>query len=232
MSLGKEFYRNYYIEKGIHRNSLLGNPEVVFQVLASDAGFYQALGLLRPDPLRNRVLDVGCGDGASLNDFLRVGFRSQNLYGIDFQEERIIEGKRKYPSLKLFWGDATALAFDRESFDLVFESTMFIHSVNDDVSEKIAAEMVRVTKVGGHLLLRDWRYARRGSPVHKALSQSRIEKLFRIDRETRLCASYPGSLIPPVGRFLSRYIPSIYFAVRAALPFLVGQRITILQKLK
>jgi ubiquinone/menaquinone biosynthesis C-methylase UbiE len=203
---------------------------VLFQNLAQDTAIVRALQAIRPNPEAARVLDVGCGEGSSLITFLRLGFPPGNLYGIDFQEQRISLAKEKYPGMKFQRGDATKMEYSSESFELVCESTMFIHSVDEGLSQKIAAEMLRVTKSGGHILLCDWRYSRPGSAAHKALTQKRITGLFRVGSETVRCGVFPGPLVPPVGRFFSRRLPAFYFLVRGLFPFLVGQVTTVLRK--
>jgi len=229
--VGQEWYREYYAAKGADRNSLLRNPEVLFQNLAQDVALVRAVQAIRPNPEAARVLDAGCGEGSSLIGFLRLGFAPGNLYGIDFQEERIRRAKERCPGMNFECGDATKLVYASESFDLVCESTMFIHSVDDNLSRRIAGEMLRVTKPGGHVLLCDWRYGKPGSNAHKALTQKRIAELFHLGRETVRCGVFPGPLVPPVGRFLSRRLPSAYFLVQRVLPLLVGQVTTGLRKL-
>lgn len=226
----EDWYRAYYAAKGKERNSLLHNPEVLYQNLAQEAALVRGLQSIRPNHEAARVLDVGCGDGTTLLAFLRLGFAAGNLHGIDFQEERIAKAKEKCPSIHFEKGDATKLEFASEVFDLVHESTMFIHSVDEELSRKIADEMVRVTKPGGHILLCDWRYSKPGSAAHRAVTQKRIAELFQDGRQTSRCGVFAGPLLPPVGRFLSRRLPSAYFLVSGVLPFLVGQVTTVLRK--
>jgi SAM-dependent methyltransferase len=226
----EDWYRDYYATKGAERNSLLHNPEVLYQNLAQEASLVRALLSIRPKEETARVLDVGCGAGGTLLTFLRLGFAPGNLHGIDFQEERIAQAREKCPGIHFEHGDATKMGFASESFDLVHEATMFIHSVDDELSRKIAGEMVRVTKPGGHILLCDWRYSKPGSAAHRALTQKRIAGLFEVGQETSRCGVLAGPLLPPVGRFLSRRLPSAYFLVSRLLPFLVGQMTTILRK--
>ena len=84
----EEWYRRYYATLGADRNSLLKNPGVLFQSLAHDAALIRALQSIRPEQDTARVLDVGCGAGASLLMFVALGFVPDNLHGIDFQESR------------------------------------------------------------------------------------------------------------------------------------------------
>ena len=226
----EDWYRAYYATKGAERNSLLHNPEVLYQSLAQEASLVRALQSIRPKHEAARVLDVGCGDGTTLLVLLRLGFVPGNLHGIDFQEERIAKAREKCPSIHFARGDATKLEYASESFDVVHEATMFIHSVEEELSQKIAMEMMRVTTPGGYILLCDWRYSKPGSAAHKAVTQKRIAELFQVGRQTSRCGVFAGPLLPPVGRFLSRRLPSAYFLVSGLLPFLVGQVTTVLRK--
>jgi len=228
--VAEDWYKEYYATRGAERNSLLHNPEVLFQNLAQEAAMVRAVQSIGPNPEAARVLDVGCGEGASLITFLRLGFPPGNLYGIDFQEERISLAKDRCPGMNFQCGDATKMEYPNASFDVVCESTMFIHSVDEALSRKIAAEMLRVTKSGGHILLCDWRYSKPGSDAHKALTQKRIAGLFRVGSETVHCGVFPGPLVPPLGRFLSLQLPAFYFLVRGLFPFLAGQVTTVLRK--
>lgn len=121
--------------------------------------------------------------------------------------------------------------FDDSRFDLVFESTMFVQITDDKLARCIASEMMRVLKPGGFILIADWRYNKAGDRTYKAMSNGRIKRLFHIGSLTRQCGVYPGMLVPPVGRLLSRRLPFAYFMAQFMFPFLVGQVVTVLKKL-
>jgi ubiquinone/menaquinone biosynthesis C-methylase UbiE len=127
--------------------------------------------------------------------------------------------------------DASRLSFPDCTFDIVQESTMFLQMTDDGLAKRIASEMVRVTKMGGHILLSDWRYSRPGTTEFKAVNKKRIAEMFSVGSETTVERVFPGTLIPPVGRFLSRHAPALYFPVRALFPFLAGQVTTVLKKI-
>jgi len=131
--------------------------------------------------------------------------------------------------LKLTHGDATAMYYDSSAFDLVMESTLFIQLTDDSVSHDIAKEMVRVVKPGGYIMLIDWRYSF-GRAGYAALSARRIARLFGVGSQTSIVCQRRGALIPVLGRFLSQYLPSVYFPVSRVLPFLVGQVTVVLRK--
>jgi ubiquinone/menaquinone biosynthesis C-methylase UbiE len=224
------FYAGYYAQKGADRNSLLHNPSVLFQVLAQDAAMIRALRSVGLDPQAAQVLDVGCGDGASLWLLMRLGFEAGNLHGVDLLESRIADARAKHPLIHFDCADATRLPFDDGSFDLVMESTMFIHATDEELARRIAAEMIRVTKPGGTLLISDWRYAKPRNRHYKAVTSERLAGLFETGVLTQFQHRYRGSLLPPVGRFFSKRSPWSYFAVQALFPFLSGHMVTVLKK--
>ena len=226
----RECYAQYYARKGEDRNNLLSNPGVLLQVLAQDAAMVRALRSTHLESGSARVLDVGCGDGSSLWPLLRLGFDPQNLHGVDLQMELIAKAASKHPLIHFEAADATRLRFEDGTFDLVMESTMLIHATNDELASRIAAEMLRVTKPGGILLVADWRYAKLRNRYYKAVTLRRISQLFRVGTVTEMHGRYRGSLLPPIGRFFSQHLPSAYFSVQTLCPVLVGHFVTVLRK--
>jgi len=226
----RDWYQNYSIQKGKHRNDLLRNPEVLFQSLAYDASVVYALRSSNIDPKTVMVLDVGCGGGGSLLNFIKLGFFPPHLTGIDILEERISRAKERFPDVNFVHGDASSMDFLDVSFDIVTESTMFMQLTDENLAQSIADEMIRVSKSKGHIILFDWRYSKPWDQNYKALSIKRIKRLFKVESETKIRGIFKGSLIPPLGRFISKRVPSFYFIVQALMPFLVGQLAVVLKK--
>lgn len=223
-------YDRYYKEHGADRNDLLKNPEVTFQTFAFDRANIRALQRMHLNRAGARVLDVGCGTGASLVQFIRLGFRPENLAGVDQSEERIEQARENFPNIDFRRESAEAMRFADSSFDLVFESTLFMMLTSDDLAKRVAHEMLRVTHPGGYLMLVDWRYAEPRSTDHRAVSAQRISTLFEVGEKTDIVGRERGALVPPLGRFLSRRIPSLYFIAQRLLPFAAGQITTVLKK--
>ena len=228
----EEYYKSYNARRGIGRNDLLANPQVLFQFFAAEASVVRALQSIRLDPTGAMVLDVGCGRGASLLSLLRMGFAPSNLYGVDIRPDQIAFTRSQLPASPIQCGDASNLEFADNTFDLVHASAMFLQVPDDVISGRIATEMVRVAKPGAHILVSDWRYSRPGSSEFKAVDKKRIARLFLVGQRTTVRAVFSGQLIPPVGRFLSEHFPALYFLVGAVLPILVGRVTTVLQKIK
>jgi len=227
----RNYYSEYEARKGANRNDLLRNPQVLFQVLAAEASVISALLGIQPDPAVAKILDIGCGNGSSLLPYLRIGFTPHNLHGVDIRAEQVRCAQSKFPSLQLQHADASRLPFPDGAFDIVQESMIFLQMTDDDLSQRIAREMLRVAKRGGHIVLTDWRYSKAGTSEFKALNRNRIARLFHEGSETAVDEVYPGALIPPLGRFLSKNFSSLYFVVRRVFPFLTGQMTTVLRKI-
>jgi SAM-dependent methyltransferase len=98
-----------------------------------------------PQSSRRRVLDCGCGPGnmyALLEEFGQV-------YGSDFSVPALAFARER--GLKrLFIADATAFAVQSNTFDLIVLADVLEH-IDDD--EKALAELRRILKPGGRLLI-------------------------------------------------------------------------------
>jgi ubiquinone/menaquinone biosynthesis C-methylase UbiE len=226
------WYNKYYQEKGKDRNDLLNNSEVLFQHLAFEDSVISALRKAALDKERAKILDVGCGGGGSLTRFMQLGFVPSNLYGIDIINTRIEDGKTMYPNFNLICDNATSMPYESNYFDLTFESTMFVQITDEQMSQNISNEMLRVTQKGGYILLIDWRYSKPGNRDYLGLSTKRIQKLFSVNSSSEIICQKRGALVPPVGRTISKHFPPIYFLLRSVFPFLAGQTATLLQKHK
>ncbi len=226
----QSWYRDYYQKFGADRNDLLTNPEVLFQTFALDMANIRALRRLPLDRHAARVLDVGCGLGPGILSFIRLGFKPSNLCGVDLLPERIDAARVDLPGVDLRAESADALSHPSDSFDVVYESGLFTAVMDEALAKGMADEMIRVTRPGGFLILVDWRYRKPRNPNYAGLSMKRIRRLFEVGGPTRFVAQERGSLIPPIGRFLSKRAPSMYFAVQALFPFAVGQTTTVLEK--
>jgi SAM-dependent methyltransferase len=91
-----------------------------------------------------RVLDVGAGSGYFLHRLQEYG--AGEAHGIDLMEERVAEGRRRYPTLDLRTGSATQLPYGDGEFDLVAQFTCLSSILDDDVRLAVAREMRRVAR--------------------------------------------------------------------------------------
>lgn len=115
----KDWYKNYYSKSGANRNDLRTNKGVLFQTLASEVSLIKAARLVDDDPQDSLVLDVGCGSGGNIYQFLRLNYKIENITGIDILEERLSIARQNHPNANYVLGDASKMIFQDNSFDLV-----------------------------------------------------------------------------------------------------------------
>ena len=104
------------------------------------------------------VLDVGCGTGtlaiAAAQAAPRVSAR-----GLDADASILTRARRKAAAAGVEIGFDTgmsdALPYEEASFDLVL-STLFFHHLPDDGKRRTAAEIARVLRPGGRVVIGDW----------------------------------------------------------------------------
>ena len=101
-----------------------------------------------------RILDVGCGTGASLVDFKKIFGRSVEVYGVEvvhLQVDLAKEKLRKYGFwAEVKWYDGQELPFEENYFDAVYSSDVLGH-VQD--ARSWLGELNRVLKPGGALAM-------------------------------------------------------------------------------
>jgi len=92
-----------------------------------------------------RVLELGCGTGALLED---LPFRG-HVHGLDFNWDMLEQAAKNVPRACLTYGDGVLLPFAPAVFDLVYCHFVLLW-VNDPA--RVLIEMRRVTHVGGAVL--------------------------------------------------------------------------------
>ncbi|QRV02449.1 class I SAM-dependent methyltransferase [Arcanobacterium phocisimile] len=97
-----------------------------------------------------KVLDVACGTGASAAGYAADG---ADVIGCDFSPGMIARGRELHPGLDLRVGDATALPFADEAFDVVTISYGLRNVVDTQAALR---DMLRVTKRGGKIVVAEF----------------------------------------------------------------------------
>lgn len=88
------------------------------------------------------ILDVGCGEGFTLNRLQKEGI-GKTLEGVDAVDEALKIGRKLYPKLTLKKGNIYDLQYKASSFDLVLCTEVLEHM---DKPEKALQELIRVSK--------------------------------------------------------------------------------------
>src|SRR6185436_1739843 len=92
-----------------------------------------------------RVLDAGCGSGRMMSELAKDGFVS----GLDLSPQAVaLARSRRHPSVTL--GRVERMPYADHSFDVVTCLDVLEHTPDDGRS---LAELRRVTRTGGHLVL-------------------------------------------------------------------------------
>jgi len=88
------------------------------------------------------ILDVGCGEGFTLNRLKEHGI-GKRLEGVEHSTDAISLGKKIYPEIKIKQGDIYKLPYENNSFDLVLCTEVLEHL---EEPEKALKELARVSK--------------------------------------------------------------------------------------
>lgn len=101
----------------------------------------------------NNILEIGCGNGAKLNDL--CGYFNANGAGIDPSPAAIKDGNELHKHLRLSVATASNLPYNSNDFDLVYFGFCLYLVDREDVF-KAVAEADRVLKNGGFLAILDF----------------------------------------------------------------------------
>lgn len=104
--------------------------------------FYQTLiEIIKPLKAKT-ILDVGCGEGFSLNK-LHENNIGEKLEGIDYSKEAVLLGKKLFPRLLLKTGSIYDLPYKNNYFDLVLCTEVLEHLDNP---KRALRKILRVSK--------------------------------------------------------------------------------------
>jgi ubiquinone/menaquinone biosynthesis C-methylase UbiE len=148
---------------------------------------------------RRRILDIGCGCGNWLLEFVQWGAEPTDLCGIDLSPDRIDCARSRLPQADICAGSASKLPWPDEFFDLVSQFTVFTSILDPALKRAVAAEMLRVLKPGGSVLWFDFRFNNPRNPNVRGVRTAEIRSLFP-GCEIELS---PALLAPPLGRLVA-----------------------------
>ena len=134
------------------------------------------------------ALDVGCGTGTLAIKVVRCVGKAGRVVGIDPSIQQIARARSKAARRKLSIdfqiGVIEQLAFSDATFDVVF-STLMMHHLPNGVKRQGLAEIARVLKPGGRLVVADFtrKQDRRGRAAHFHAGGSDIRDLASLIKE-------------------------------------------------
>ena len=163
-----------------------------------------------------RILDVGCGFGQWLLDFETWGAARKNLAGIDLLPERIRgargrlagfqdEGGEVSRGADIRVGNAVALPWEQQAFDIVCQSTVFSSMLDPGMKKSVATEMARVLAPEGVIVWYDFFVNNPGNPHVRGVKLNQVLELF----PGFTLSSQRITLLPPLSR---RLVPISWLA--------------------
>jgi len=164
--------------------------------------FIRALNEANCFPLANKdLVDIGCGCGHWLLGFATWGADQTRLHGIDLSDDRANTARRRCPLAHISTGDARALPWPDEKFDIVTQFMAFMSILDFEMKAEIAREMLRVVKQKGVILWYDLRMDNPRNPQIGGIGSKEIRALFP-NCEITLT---PVTLAPPLTRRIARW---------------------------
>lgn len=199
-------------------------------VLAHHERYRETLRILAANGVRTlgetKILDVGCGDGSMLRQFVQWGAVAENLAGIDLQAEPVSHARRHNPQFDVRCDSAVALPWEDASFDLVCQHTAFSSILDVEMKNRVANEMVRVLRPRGAVLWYDIRYDNPRNPDVRGVRASELRRLFSdLDLDLRRI-----TLAPPIARHLPVALLPILYPLLSAVPPLRTHYLGVLTK--
>jgi SAM-dependent methyltransferase len=211
--------------EGLDQRYSLDDPANAYLFARRERDLVALLRAHRLMPLAPRdIIDVGCGNGGLLRDFVRLGAAADRCTGIDLLQERIDAARAADPGMKLSCGDATSLPYSDASFDIALQFTLLSSVLDGEMRRAIAAETMRVLRPGGVLIWYDFFW----NPGNRDVRGIRLAELRWL---------YPGcaidarrvTLAPPITRLCAR-VSSRLCAALEAVPALRSHYLAAIQK--
>jgi ubiquinone/menaquinone biosynthesis C-methylase UbiE len=180
----------------------------------------------KADLRTSRILEVGCGRGAPLLDWCRWGARPRLLHGIDLLETFVHEARDLLPNAQLAVASADRLPYRDHSFDIVVQLTVFTSILTAEMRRSVAAEMCRVTALGGLILWYDFRYPNPWNRDVRAIGLRELRELFAgWTADVRSL-----TLLPPLARKLGRVSVSACRVLERCVPPLRSHYLAALKR--
>ncbi|PFG74996.1 class I SAM-dependent methyltransferase [Tepidiforma thermophila] len=162
-----------------------------------------------------RAFEAGCSTGYNLRQLVQWGAKPQNVAGQDIDPAAVTYCRSRASDIRVHEGSAERIPEPDRAFDLALAFTLFSSVADEDVAQRIAAELVRITRPGGLIVVYDMRRRNPANPnVHPVLEDD-IRRWFpRCPMRVKTL-----TLAPPIARRVGRFAPWLYGPLAAIPPF-------------
>ena len=178
------------------------------------------LDLLRRE-LRGRVhpaiLDVGCGAGLDVEWWMQQGWPAERLAGIDLVEDRILTARARSPGVDLRLGDGRSLPFADDAFDVATAATVFSSILRHESRRALFAEIVRIIRPGGLVVIYDFVIRKPGNKDVVAMTERTLASMAGRRADVSIAVSPflyavgpAAALHPALGRAVGRILPQTH----------------------
>ncbi len=218
MSLDKEIIDTY--NNRINKDNLYNSTYSKIADIEKQKKIRLLVANFLPITKHTTILEIGAGQGGNLPMLFNMGFTENNIVVNELLPERIEALKANYKSIKLIEGDALKINVT-QTFDIVFQSTVFTSILNVEDRLNLAAKMWEMLKPGGIILWYDFIYNNPNNKNVKKVDVAEVKKLFPKAVKTKIIKV---TLAPPIGRRVGK----LYHLVN--LPFLRSHILAVFQK--
>jgi ubiquinone/menaquinone biosynthesis C-methylase UbiE len=203
------------------------NPAYLFMVQEREKLFLRLLSRHGCVPLETKkILEVGCGSGDMLRDFVKWGARPENIVGIELLPDRVAEAVHLCSeATEIHQGNAVKLQFPNNTFDLVVQSTVFTSVLDAAMKKEMASEMCRVLKPEGLILWYDYFVNNPRNTDVRGVKRREIHAIFpKCEIHLRRI-----TLAPPIARLIAPYSWLLCYLL-SKMPWLCTHYIGVIRK--
>lgn len=135
----------------------LSNASHLFAIQQRQRAILQMLKRCDMFPLADkRILELGCGSGGVLLEWLSYGAAPSNLFGTDLLAERVTRARALLPHVGVNCADGRSLPYPDHVFDVALSFTVFSSILDPALCYTVANELLRVVRPGGLVLWYDF----------------------------------------------------------------------------
>ncbi len=139
-------------------------------VMLHEAGVFPKAG--------DQCCEVGFGSLGWLGDLISWHVPESDLHGIELDPAQVARARQVLPLADLRVGDATALPWESNTFQLVIASTVFTSILEPEVRRMVADEITRVLAPGGAFLCYDFAVDNPRNRNVRKVSRKELRQLF------------------------------------------------------